>query len=166
MANDEQLFECLSKCASQKTIIVGIGNTLKADDGVGPAICERIRSVIPVDVIDTGTVPENYIQHIKNKRSRNIIIIDAIDFAGVPGSIKIFSPDQLDTMMLSTHILSPKFFVDMITADNDTEVIVIGIQPASTELAKPLSVDVEQAVQRLAEILKKALAVTKTGSRY
>ena len=95
MTIDEQLLERLKQCADRKTIIVGIGNTLKADDGAGCVVCERLKPDVSVDVVDTGTVPENYIQHIRKKQSRRIIIIDAIDFGGIPGSIELFTPDQL-----------------------------------------------------------------------
>lgn len=155
MATDEQLLERLKHCAGKHTVIVGIGNTLKADDGAGSVICEQLKPLLPVDVIDTSTVPENYIQHIRKKQSRHIIIIDAIDFGGKAGGIEFFTPDQLDSTMLSTHVLSPRSFVEMITQDTDAEVILIGIQPASTEIGRPLSLKVRQAVNCLTSILIK-----------
>jgi hydrogenase 3 maturation protease len=85
MGTDEELFEQLNKLRGSKTIILGIGNTLKGDDGAGPAVCERIAGKICAEVIDAGTVPENYIQSIIKKAPQNLIIIDAVDFKSSEG---------------------------------------------------------------------------------
>ena len=64
-----QLLEGLQKLSGSKTLIIGIGNSLKGDDGVGPAVCERLQNLrICAEVIDTATAPENFIQKIIQKR--------------------------------------------------------------------------------------------------
>jgi hydrogenase 3 maturation protease len=88
---DKQLYEQLRKFRGSRTLIVGIGNILKADDGAGPLVCEQLgRAKVCADLIDAGTVPENYIQPIIKKAPQNLLVIDAIDFGASPGTIKIF----------------------------------------------------------------------------
>ena len=155
MAASDELHSQLSQFKDSNTIILGIGNTLKADDGVGPVICQQLLGQISVEVIDAFTVPENYIGTIAKKSPDNLIVIDAIDFGAQPGTIKMFAPDSLNSISLSTHSISPRLFVDMICQDADTKVYFIGIQPTDTSLGKPLSEPVEKAANLLVSVLKK-----------
>lgn len=158
MALDEQLFEQLSKLCGSGTVIVGIGNTLKGDDAAGPSVCKLLAGQVNVPVIDTGTVPENYIGPIIEKKPRTLLIIDAIDFAAPLGRIRIFKPEQLDSLSTSTHTLSPRLFIDAICQNISVAVYIVGIQPAHTSLGQPLSPEVTQAVETLALVLTRLFA--------
>jgi len=153
MGADQQLCQQLNKLRCSKTLIVGIGNTLKGDDGAGSVICERLAGKICVEVIDSGTVPENYIQPIIKKTPQNLLIIDAIDFGASPGAIKIFKPEQLDSSVTSTHTLSPRLFADMVCQSIKVDVYFLGIQPVHTRLGDSMSPQVYQAVRQLAQTL-------------
>ncbi|MHC4482075.1 MAG: hydrogenase 3 maturation endopeptidase HyCI [Planctomycetota bacterium] len=159
MGTEQQLLEQLNKLRGSKTVIVGIGNTLKGDDGAGPLICEQLRkAAISAELIDAGTVPENYIQSIIKKAPQSLVVIDAIDFGAPPGTTKIFKPDQLNSVVLSTHALSPRLFVEMIAKEIEVDVYFVGIQPAQLELGQALSTPVSQAVQELTTILGEVFA--------
>src|SRR4030042_3394668 len=149
MCANKELFEQLNKLRDFATVIVGIGNTLKGDDGVGPMVCEQIRGKVCAEVIDTGTVPENYIQKIIKKAPQNLLIIDAIDFGASAGTINIFKPEQLGSFVLSTHTLSPRLFVDIICGSIPADVYFIGIQPAQVQLGQQISEQVNEAIHRL-----------------
>jgi hydrogenase 3 maturation protease len=154
MGADEQLFEQLNKLRDTGTVIVGIGNTLKGDDGAGPLVCRQLRQAkVRAELIDAGTVPENYIQPIIKKAPQNLLIIDAIDFGASPGTISLFKPEQLNSSVFSTHALSPRLFVDMVCQDIKVEAYFLGIQPAQVQLGQSISPQVKQAVQRLTGIL-------------
>ncbi len=157
MDTHDSLREQLSKICKPHTLIVGIGNTLKGDDGAGGLICQQLKDIIGQNVIDAGTVPENYIQPIIKKAPKVLLILDAIDFGGCPGAVNIFKPDQLNSLAVSTHTLSPRLFVDVICKSISPEVYFIGIQPGQTVLGRPLTTEVEQAVKSLTEILSTIL---------
>jgi hydrogenase 3 maturation protease len=153
-AMDKQLFEQLRKFRGSRTLIVGIGNILKADDGAGPLVCEQLgRAKVCADLIDAGTVPENYIQPIIKKAPQNLLVIDAIDFGASPGTIKIFEPEQLNSHTISTHTLSPRLFVDMVCQNIKLDVYFVGIQPAQIQLGQSVSKQVSQAIQKLCRAL-------------
>ncbi len=154
MCADRELIDFLKPFRDSSTVIMGIGNTLKGDDAAGPLVCERLKSEnISADVIDAATVPENYIQTIIKKSPRNLIVIDAVSFDAAPGAIKIFRTEQLDSMIISTHTLSPRVFIDMIRQSIEIEVIFIGIQPEQTQLGSPVSAQVSRAIEELVEVL-------------
>jgi hydrogenase 3 maturation protease len=161
MGNDQQLLQQLNKLRNSSTLIVGIGNVLKGDDGVGPLVCEQLAGKIGAELIDAGTVPENYIQPIIKKAPQNLLVIDAIDFAAPAGTIRMFKPEQLSSHAFSTHTLSPRLFVDMVCQNIRTDpalrepvdVYFVGVQPAQTELGQPLSPQASEAVQQLSQML-------------
>jgi len=154
MGTDQQLFKQLSKFRSSRTVIVGIGNILKGDDGVGPLVCEQLQQAsMGVEIIDAAVVPENYIQRIIKKAPQNLLIIDAIDLGAPPGTIKIFKPQQLNSIVTSTHTLSPRLFADMVAQSIEVDVYFIGIQPAHTRLGDPMSPQVHRAARQLSQTL-------------
>lgn len=98
-------------------------------------------------------MPENYIQPIIKKAPKNLLIIDAIDFGASPGAINIFRPEQIISFVFSTHTLSPRLFIDMITRQIEVDVYLIGIQPAQTQLGQIISIQVNKAIQQLSQAL-------------
>lgn len=154
MGTEKQLLKQLSKLRDSATVIVGIGNILKGDDAVGPLVIEQLQSLaISAELIDAGTVPENYIQTIVKKAPQSLIVIDAIDFKAPPGTIEIFKPEQLSSYVISTHFLSPRLFVNMVCQDITLDVYFVGVQPAQVQLGQSVSPQVRQAIQKLSQIL-------------
>ena len=145
----------IEKLQDSKTIILGIGNVLKGDDAFGPLVCEKLKiKNISTEVIDAATVPENYIQTIIRKSPQILLIIDAIDFSAMPGSIRVFEPEELNSLVISTHTLSPKIFIDMIRQSIELDVFIIGVQPAQTQLGSPLSPQIKKSIFDLVDILR------------
>jgi hydrogenase 3 maturation protease len=154
MRNEQSPLQQLTTLRGSDTIILGIGNELKADDGAGPLICQQLKKTkICAEPIDAGTVPENYIQKIIKKAPQNLLVIDAIDFGDAPGTIKVFKPEQLSSHIISTHSLSPRLFVDMICQNTNVDVYFIGIQPEQMQFGQPISAQVNLAIEKVSKAL-------------
>ena len=157
MCANQEIIDFLKPFRNSPTVIMGIGNILKGDDAAGPLVCEGLKNEnISAYVIDAATVPENYIQTIIKKAPHNLIVIDAISFDAVPGTIKVFQTEQLDSMIISTHTLSPRIFIDMIKQSIELNVMFIGIQPEQIQLGSPVSKQVSRAIEELSQILSKS----------
>ncbi|MHC4396095.1 MAG: hydrogenase 3 maturation endopeptidase HyCI [Planctomycetota bacterium] len=154
-------YEQLNKLRSSSTVIIGIGNTLKGDDGAGPTVCQELEGKTCAELIDAATVPENYIQPIIKKAPQTLLVIDAIDFGASAGTISIFKSEQLNSIVISTHTLSPRLFVDMIAEAIEVDVYFVGIQPAQTQLGQPLCPEVSEAVQWLVDTLAEIFPLKK-----
>ncbi len=153
--SSETIFAALQKIPSEDILVVGMGNTLKADDGIGPEVCSQLKKMIPDNVIDTGTVPENYIQVIIKKNPPIILFIDAIDFGAAAGTIKIFESCQLSAGGITTHTLSPRLLSDMIAKSIPAKIYFIGVQPKTISIGHPMSPEIEMAKKELLEIFKR-----------
>ncbi len=147
----------LGKLNPVKTVIIGIGNTLKGDDGAGLYLCDILKDKIAAEVIDAGSTPENYIAGIVKMSPEKLLVIDAADFGAAPGTVKIFDIKDLSRFLFSTHSLSPHLFVETIRSEVNVDVIFIGIQPASMKLGQGLSKQVSDAIAVLADEIKLAL---------
>jgi len=152
MGDEDQIFEQLNELRGSKTVLVGIGNALKGDDGAGPLLCQALTGKICAELINAGTVPENYIQPIIRKKPQSLIIIDAVDFSASAGAIKIFKPDQLGSVAHSTHSLSPHLFIDMIRKTIEVDVYFIGVQPAQVGFGQSVCAEVAEAIQKLVDM--------------
>ena len=161
MDGNKELFEQLKNLSNSATLIVGIGNTLKGDDGAGPKVCEQLHGKVCAEIIDAGTVPENYIQTIIKKAPKHILIIDAVDFGAPAGTIKIFKSEQIKSSFFSTHTLSPRLFVDMVCQEIKVDVYFVGIQPAHMQFGQPKSAQVSEAIQWLVGAVTKIFPLKK-----
>lgn len=147
----------LLKSIPSPVMILGIGNSLKGDDGLGPELCERLKGRISADVIDAGTVPENYIGQIVKKAPKTLIIVDAVDLGEQAGTVKLLRPEQLQKFALSTHCLSPHLFAQMLQSQIDVRLFFIAIQPAQIALGTGLSEPVRKAIESVVVLLEKTL---------
>lgn len=126
---------------------------MKGDDGAGPLLCRQLMGKVSATVIDAGTVPENYVRPIINSGSRHLLIIDAADFAGVPGALRLFKPEEVASSAFSTHALSPRLFIDLLLAEMDIDIHLIGIQPAQTAFGEPVCPEVQESLDALSDLM-------------
>jgi hydrogenase maturation protease len=79
--------------------VIGIGNPLMGDEGVGPAVIERLkdrRMPSCVELIDAGSAGMSLLHILVGLDAA--IIIDAADFCGRPGEVRVFAPDEAATV--------------------------------------------------------------------
>ena len=118
----------------EKLIILGIGNELKYDDGVGPFIISELNKLNLNDdilLINAQTVPENFTGKIRIENPSHIILIDACLMGLDPGEFKIVDEEEFTNIGISTHSMSLSYFVKFLNHDN---VLFIGVEPQSLEL--------------------------------
>ncbi|UCD49348.1 MAG: hydrogenase 3 maturation endopeptidase HyCI [Phycisphaerales bacterium] len=153
MIRGDELRERLGVLAGSRALILGVGNVLKGDDGVGPLVCEALAGKIAARVMDAGTVPENYLRPIIEASPQFLLVIDAVDFGGTPGAIGLFTPDQINDVAFSTHALSLRLFIDVLRTDIEVDVLLLGVQPVCTQLGQPVSAPVQESIQEVTAVL-------------
>ena len=134
--------------------IVGVGNRLLGDEGVGLHIIDKLSQIpIPpyVNIVDCGCDLLNLTAYI-NKPER-VIIIDAIRAGGEPGEIYSFDYSRLTAMKIhlcSAHqvnIVDALRLIKLIYPSlADCEIIVIGVEPKTMKLGSGLSKEVSESV--------------------
>lgn len=133
-------------------IILGIGNTLRSDDGAGSVLASRIKDNVPFLVWDAGLNPENYLNRIIKEKPDNLVIIDAADFGGKAGEFRISEAQDIETTNLfSTHNASLSLLINYLQSNIKTNIIVIIIQPKTIQLGDTLSPEVSATLDSLAD---------------
>lgn len=144
-----------------KVSVVGIGNIIRGDDGLGPKLIAMMKARpqnVLVHLFDCGTTPENYILPILSTSCDTVILVDAADMGIEPGGIKIFALDEIKNVSFSTHNPSPRLFTDLLMmGKDDLNIFVISVQPKTTALGAPLSKEVLQGLDVLADAFSEAL---------
>ena len=147
-------FKKFDKILREKTIILGIGNIMRGDDGVGPILISRLKGNTKADLLDCGEVPENYTQPIIEAGPDNIVIVDATDWNGLVGEKRLIEVEEIHNVSPSTHNSSLQIFINYLKKHlPNTDVIIIGIQPKRTSFLDSLSPEVERTVDELLYLL-------------
>jgi len=149
-----------------RVCVVGIGNRLAGDDGAGSAVAERLAGRVAGCVIDAGIAPENHLEPVVRDRPDTILLVDAVDFGGEPGSVRMLDARSLATGGLSTHATSLAMVHDYLRARCPARVLLLGIQPARLGVGEALSEAVASSVEAVASRLTKLLgpaAATRDG---
>jgi len=83
--------------APGRVVVLGIGNSLLADDGVGVHAIRCLREAVPGDDIewlDAGTLNFSLLQYLDNARA--LIVIDAAELHAPPGTVRVFQGAEMD----------------------------------------------------------------------
>jgi hydrogenase 3 maturation protease len=154
MESSRTLLDTLNGLRGSRTVVLGVGNVLKGDDAAGPLVCESLQGRVSAKVIDAGTVPENFIRPVIRARPEHLLIVDAVDSGDVPGTVRVFTSDEVGAFAFSTHALSFHLFAGIIQQEASLDVHVLGIQPAHTTLGEVVSAEVRESIDVVAETLR------------
>ena len=156
MSFKSQLNDFLVDC--EKLIVLGVGNELKCDDGVGPFIIKKLKEENIENksllFINAETVPENFTGKIRKEKPTHLIIVDACLMGGEPGDMKIVNKYEFANIGISTHSMSLSFFVRYLEKDTDFGIIFVGIEPESMDWAENPTEKVESAAYDFSDTLK------------
>ena len=136
-----------------RVCVLGFGNRLWRDEGVGSILAETLAAVPGVDSIDGGLVPENYLETVAAKRPDTVLLIDAADHGGQPGEIRLLAPGDLLAAGVSTHAGSPRMLAEYLHRRTRAPVVLLAVQPGDTSDGSALSRPVSEAVSYLRRIL-------------
>jgi hydrogenase maturation protease len=140
--------------------IVGIGSTLMGDDGIGVRAAERLREAeLPggVRVVASGLIGVDLVYELEELEAA--VIIDAADFRGEPGEIKVASPDQIEDLGIerlgAAHSIGLAEALTMLKLTGADPVIrLVCVQPKDVSPREALSPELEA---RLAAVCDAAL---------
>ena len=134
--------------------IVGVGNLLLQDEGIGIHFVQALKQVsLPqtdhVEIIDGGTalppLPKNL---------DKLIIIDAAQGGGEPGTIYCLSPEDMDSddaPIISPHQLSLRESLRFMDLENEKpkKVIIFGVEPMTIDWGLELSPELKEKMPQL-----------------
>jgi len=149
--------------ASKNILILGLGNILLGDEGVGVRVIEQLFShPLPdeIEVIDGGTAGYELINFFEGKEK--VIIVDAVKTDDTPGSVyklDLSVVQEDETVQLSLHQIGLKNVFKMASMmDLNPEVTLVGIVPKDyQDYNIGLSEEVEKAIPLAIETVLKEI---------
>jgi hydrogenase maturation protease len=142
---------------NRKITILGIGNTLFTDEGVGihllPILEEKFKNDEDIEIIEGLTDGMKLLGLVED--AENLIIIDAINAGKDPGTIISLKGDEIPAyfgVKMSIHQMG---FQEVLLAAKLRErypkrIAMFGLQPASLELGLELTETISEKLQELA----------------
>jgi hydrogenase maturation protease len=146
--------------------ILGLGNVLMGDDGLGPYAIEVLRAAydLPdhVSIVDVGTPGLDLTPFLAG--ADEIILVDTVKSDGAPGELRLYRREQIlryaPMPRLSPHdpgIKEALIALEM-AGQAPKEVLIVGVIPASVAMGPGLSDPVRRAVPGvLAEVFKELI---------
>ena len=151
--------------------VVGIGNNLLQDDGVGVHTLDyfRERYAAPaVRCIDAGTVGLALLDQLSNLNA--LIAIDAMRIGKPPGSVTVFEDTAMDKHLLqhhgSVHELGLSDLMDALRLAGDLPArrALIGIEPARVDWGTEPTPEVAAAVPGAAQLAHELIVQWRTAA--
>lgn len=145
-------------------LILGVGNLLLRDEGVGVHVISALRGrELPDDVElwDGGTASFDLLDTLAGRRQ--VIIIDAVRTGSEPGTIFRFTPEDISvsreqvTSLHQVGLLETLDLVDHLLDSAPEEVIILGIEPKEIGWGLELSAEVEAALPKVIELIMSEL---------
>ena len=129
-------------------MILGVGNTLFSDDGVGIRVVEKLEKEhqFPdnVSVIDGGVLGINLFGVIAN--ADYLIIVDTVLNNGKPGDIHRLTGKDIPSRILAKNSLHQVDLVESITLfqlmEHSPETVIIGVEPKDIDTMSPELTDI------------------------
>jgi hydrogenase maturation protease len=144
--------------------ILGIGNVLLRDEGIGCHVAHALEEIPLTDVriIDGGTNPD-ILQFVEG--ADKIVIVDAVRGGGMPGQIYRFHLEDITLTpkpFLSLHDVG---LVDnlMLTRFRHSigEIIIIGIEPGEMDWGLELSAELQEKMPQIIDFTLDELNYSK-----
>jgi len=141
---------------TDKTLIVGIGNMLCCDEGVGVQVIQQMEFMeLPehIELLDMGTSTMDLISHLEGVKK--LIVIDAMKTGGTPGEIYRCKPEDLmpkEEEPISLHemgLLEALTMAKQMGMEIDT--VIIGVEPQVIDWGLELSAEVKKKIPAIIE---------------
>ncbi len=140
-------------------LVLGVGNILLSDEGVGVRVVEAMKEMkLPdnVELLDGGTASLELLDIISNRKK--VIIIDAVKGDGEPGTLYRFTPADIKVqgpMISSLHQIGllETLAVDKLLGGVPPDITIYGVEPKELGWGLDLSPEIKASVPRIIELI-------------
>ena len=151
----------LVKTNPVKVTVLGMGNLLLKDEGIGVHVARALEKVslpdeVELEITDGGTLPD---APFSCEEVDKLIVVDAVRAGGEPGAIYRFRPENItldDKILTSLHQISLLENLRLMEqfGQKPGDVVIIGIEPEDISWGLELSAKLRE---RIPQIIKVAL---------
>lgn len=152
----------LQACLQGTAVLMGIGNRWRGDDAAGPEVIARLAGRARALCIDAGDAPERHLGEAVEGPPDGILLVDAVDFGGRPGEVALFGLEDLPATLGTTHDVPLSVLMRYLRAMTGADVLLLGLQPETTDFGRRMSAAVDDAVRVVTDALLAQLGESPT----
>lgn len=150
--------------ASKKVAVIGLGNTLHRDDGIGIHLLQLLEDKIPnsgISFMNFGVASLGLLNHLSS--FSKILLVDAIDAGLEPGALRIFRLSDAASRVKDKKLVSRELpLADLCRLYEafgfNADVQIAGVQVKDISYGLEMTKELETAKERLAEEITSFLA--------
>lgn len=151
-----------------RVLVAGVGNVLRADDGFGVAVAQRMAGMqlpVGVSVVETGIGGMALVQELQGGYDA-LVVVDCVDLGRPPGQVMLIEPEVIDIdaltwterhdLLADMHLATPERAMMLARALGvlPSKVLMVGCQPVDPEaigegLSSPVAAAVDVAVDEI-----------------
>lgn len=155
----------MTKTVGSQALVIGLGNPIMADDGLGIAALKRLGEswALPesVHLVDGGTWGMNLLPLIED--ATELLLLDAIDRGRPAGELNVLEREEIPRalgMKLSPHQIDLREVLALaeLRRGLPARLVAMGLQPARVEMLDGLSPEVECRMDELVSAVVARLA--------
>ncbi|MES9862867.1 MAG: HyaD/HybD family hydrogenase maturation endopeptidase [Candidatus Thiodiazotropha sp. LLP2] len=155
----------MSKQETGKVLVIGMGNVLMQDEGIGVRAVEELEQCyrVPegVEVVDGGTTGMELFEPMRDARC--LIIADAVNTGAPQGSLVRIANEEIPAFFqtkISNHQLGVSDLLALLSLKGETpeQVTIIGMVPHSLENQLGLTPEAERGLKDMVQMLVNELS--------
>lgn len=157
-----------------QVLVLGIGNMLLRDDGVGLRVLQLLEGRLGADprlsFVDGGTI--GFMLSALVEHAPDLLVIDAVRMAEAPGSVRCFENEAMDAFLQgragSVHEIGLRDVLDMsrLSGHEPRRRALVGVEPGAIEIGEELSPEVQRAVEAAVRAARDVLQRWLADSDY
>ncbi|MEG3640838.1 HyaD/HybD family hydrogenase maturation endopeptidase [Magnetococcus sp. PR-3] len=142
---------------AEQTLILGIGNTIQKDEGVGVLAVRALESLLSdcpyLSFIDGGTI--GFALSPQVEAAKRLVVLDASKFRAQPGTVKVWHNEGIDELFRirkgSVHELGLLDLLDMarLAGSLPQDRALVAVEPHTIEMGEGLTPAVEAAMPQI-----------------
>ena len=150
---------------ANKLAVLGIGNELRTDDGLGLFIVDNINIENPSLLIENvGSVPEAFTRRLAKFGAERIILVDAADMQKPSGYVQLDTKDRIAGIALSTHSMPLSFLMMYLEQETGGRTILLGVQPKNIQFGEGMTPEIQGVAEKIISTLEHLLAEHLRGT--
>ena len=146
----------------RRVIVLGVGNTLRRDDGFGVYVASSLKrfKLRDVLILEAGASPENVLDDILGFNPSHLVVVDSVEMERRPGDLVVAGLESIaDEITVSTHRLPMTLLVKYLRLMGfKGRVVVVGVQPGDLSFGEGLTPQVREAADMVVDVLRNVLS--------
>ncbi len=147
-------------------LILGVGNSIQMDDGIGVHVLEELKKIsLPgnVELFDGGTAGFDLINVVSERKK--VVVIDAVNGGEPPGTIYRFTPEDIKSRNIMYDSLHQLGIIESLQMAKlldkyPEECVIFGVEPNEIDWGLELTEPLKIKVPKIIELVLKELNIS------